>query len=192
VGEDLWVEIQNPDGGSGWVNSDFLTEQVASSAFCSDARVTTLIQNLASAIKGSNDDMFAPLIHSLHGLDARLWRYGTVANYTPEEASWVFESEYEVNWVLPRSGENTRGRLAALLKVRSVQCQLHHALQRPADLATFFGGTGRNMPTSISTVFKPGSDQYGGMTGAPDRRRGIRGGSPIVFPGPLPVGAVNV
>jgi uncharacterized protein YgiM (DUF1202 family) len=169
VGEDLWVEIQNPDGGSGWVNSDFLTEQVASSAFCSDARVTTLIQNLASAVKSTNDDTLAALIHDRHGLDARLWRYGTVANYTPEEASWVFESEYEVNWgPAPGSGEETLGTFgtALLPKLQEVfNANYTTHCNDPLDLATFSVEPWPPEYANINfyTVFKPGSDQYGGM-----------------------------
>jgi hypothetical protein len=169
VGGDLWVEIQNPGGGNGWVNSNFLTEEVASSAFCNDARVTTLIQNLESAVKGKNDDVLASLVHARHGLDARLWRYGTLANYTPEEASWVFESEYEVNWgPAPGSGENTLGTfsealLPKLQEVFSARFTLH--CNDPLDLATFsvepwpleYGNL------NFYTIYKPGTDQYGGL-----------------------------
>jgi len=169
VGEDLWVEIQNPENGTGWVNSDFLTEQVAPPAFCSDARVTTLIQNLASAVKGNNDDMFAPLIHSLHGLDARLWRYGTVANYTPEEASWVFESEYEVNWgPAPGSGENTLGTFgeALLPKLQEVfNANYTSHCNDTLDLATFSLDPWPPEYTNINfyMVYYPGTEQYGGL-----------------------------
>jgi hypothetical protein len=169
VGDDLWVEIQNPGGGTGWVNANFLTEQVAPSAFCSDARVTTLIQTLASAIKGTNDDMLAALVHSLHGLDARLWRYGTVANYTPEEASWMFESEYEVNWgPAPGSGENTLGTFSAALlprlqEVFGANYSLH--CNDTLDLATFSLEPWPPEYANINfyTVYYPGTEQYGGL-----------------------------
>ncbi len=169
VGDGLWVEIQNPASGTGWVNSNFLTEQVASSAFCSDARVTTLIQNLASAVKGNNDDMLAALVHARHGLDARLWRYGTVANYTPEEASWVFESEYEVNWgPAPGSGDNTLGTfsealLPKLQEVLNASYTTH--CNDTLDLATFSLVPWPLEYTNINfyTVYKPGTNQYGGL-----------------------------
>jgi uncharacterized protein YgiM (DUF1202 family) len=169
VGNDLWVEIQNPSGGTGWVNSHFLTEEVASSAFCSDARVDTLIQNLDSAVTGNNDDMLAALVHARHGLDARLWRYGTVANYTPEEASWVFESEYEVNWgPAPGSGENTLGTFSEALlpylqEVFNANYTTH--CNDPLDLATFSLVPWPPEYANINfyTVYKPGTDQYGGL-----------------------------
>jgi Bacterial SH3 domain len=169
VGNDLWVEIQNPGGGTGWVYSNFLTEEVAPSAFCSDARVNTLIQNLASAIKGNNDDILASLVHARHGLDARLWRYGTVANYTPEEASWVFESAYKVNWgPAPGSGENTIGTfsealLPRLQEVFNANYTLH--CNDTLDLATF---SLQPWPLEYSNinfymVYSPGTEQYGGL-----------------------------
>jgi SH3-like domain-containing protein len=169
VGTDLWVEVQNPEGGTGWVNSNFLTEEVSSSAFCSDARVTALIQNLASSVKGTNDDMLAALVHSRHGLDARLWRYGTVANYTTEEASWMFESEYEVNWgPAPGSGEDAVGTfseelLPKLQEVFNANYTTH--CNDPLDLATFSVEPWPLEYENINyyTVFKPGSEQYGGL-----------------------------
>jgi len=169
VGEDTWVEIQNPNDGTGWVNDDFLTEYVPPSAFCSDARVKTLIDNLASAVNTTNDDILAPLIHSLHGLDARLWRYGTVANYTMEEATWVFSSEYEVNWgPAPGSGEETLGTfsealLPRLQEVFGSDYTLH--CNDTLDLATFSLVPWPPEYANINfyTVYKPGTEQYGGL-----------------------------
>lgn len=169
VGEDLWVEIQNPGGGTGWVNADFLTEYVAPASFCADARVNTLIDNLESAVLAPNDDILASLIHSLHGLDIRLWRYGTVANYSQEEASWVLESEYEVNWgPAPGSGENTLGTfseeiLPRLQEVFSAIYNIH--CNDTLDLATFSLEPWPPEYANINfyTVYKPGTEQYGGL-----------------------------
>lgn len=169
VGEDFWVEIQNPGGETGWVNADFLTEYVAPASFCADARVNTLIDNLESAVLAPNDDILASLIHSLHGLDVRLWRYGTVANYTQEETSWVLESEYEVNWgPAPGSGENTLGTfsdavLPKLQEVFSAVYNLH--CNDTLDLATFSVEPWPPEYANINfyTVYKPGTEQYGGL-----------------------------
>jgi hypothetical protein len=169
VGEDTWVEIQNPGGGTGWVNADFLTEQVNPTAFCSDARVTTLIQNLESAVTGTNDDVLASLVHSRHGLDARLWRYGTVANYTPEEASWVFESEYEVNWgPAPGSGESTLGTfgealLPFLQEVFGANYTTHCNDLLALDTISVESWPQEYKNINFYTVYKPGSDKYGGL-----------------------------
>jgi hypothetical protein len=169
VGEAMWVEIQNPNGGTGWVNADFLTEYVPPASFCADARVNTLIENLESAVNASNDDILASLIHSLHGLDVRLWRYGTVANYSIEEAAWVLESEYEVNWgPAPGSGENTLGTFseAILPKLQEVFGAIYNLhCNDTLNLATFSLEPWPPEYTNINfyTVYKPGTEQYGGL-----------------------------
>jgi len=169
VGDENWVEIQNPSGGTGWVNADFLTEYVPPASFCADARVNTLIDNLESAVLAPNDDVLASLIHSLHGLDVRFWRYGTVANYTQEEASWVLESEYEVNWgPAPGSGENTLGTFSdvVLPKLQEVFSSVHNLhCNDTLDLATFSVEPWPPEYENINfyTVYKPGTEQYGGL-----------------------------
>ena len=108
------MEIQNPSGGNGWVNANFLTEYVTSATFCSDSRVTGLLSSLETALLNSNGELLSSIFSPAHGLDLRLWRYGTVANYSPEEAIWVFQSEYVVSWgPAPGSGEETSGTFSA-------------------------------------------------------------------------------
>ena len=98
VGEDLWVEIRNPSGGTGWVNADFLTEYVAPSAFCGDARVTSLLRDLETAVNTMDGELFKSLVSPAHGLDVVYIRHATVANYSSEEAGWAFQSTYKVDW----------------------------------------------------------------------------------------------
>ncbi len=98
VDGDLWLEVLNPAGDTGWVNTHFLTECVPSADFCSDPQVTTLLENLKQAILNEDGDLLASLVSPAHGLEVFYWRYGPSANYTPEEASWVFNSDYQVNW----------------------------------------------------------------------------------------------
>jgi hypothetical protein len=188
AGGDRWVEIQNPGGGTGWVNSNFLTEYVSSSTFCADTRVTSLLDNLRTALLNSNGDLFSSLVSPLHGLDLRLWRYGTVANYTPAEASWAFQSDFVVSWgAAPGSGDETNGtfRTQPLPKLQEV-FGANHTLHcnDTLDLATF---TLVPWPPEYSninfyTVYKPGTEQYGGL----DWRAWIAGieyvqGKPTLF-----------
>lgn len=188
AGGDRWVEIQNPAGGTGWVNANFLTERVASSVFCSDTRVSDLLNNLRTAFLNSNGDLLSSLVSPVHGLDFRLWRWGTVANYSPEEASWVFDSEYVVSWgPAPGSGADTLGTfseqpLSKLQEVFGANYSLH--CNDPLDLATFSvePWPAEYANVNFYTVYKPGSEQYGGM----DWRAWIAGieyvqGKPTLF-----------
>jgi hypothetical protein len=188
AGGDRWVEIQNPAGGTGWVNANFLSEHVASSTFCSDSRVPDLLNSLKTALLNSNGDLLSSLVSPVHGLDLRLWRYGTVANYSPEEAAWVFESEYVVSWgPAPGSGEETRGTfsnqpLPKLQEVFGANYALH--CNNTLDLATFSLEPWPSEYANLNfyTVYKPGTDQYGGL----DWRAWIAGveyvqGKPTLF-----------
>jgi hypothetical protein len=188
AGGDRWVEIQNPAGGTGWVNANFLTERVASSAFCSDTRVNDLLNSLRTAFLNSNGDLLSSLVSPVHGLDLRLWRWGTAANYSPEEASWVFDSEYVVSWgPAPGSGADTLGTfseqpLPKLQEVFGANYSLH--CNDPLDLATFSvePWPAEYANVNFYTVYKPGSEQYGGM----DWRAWIAGveyvqGKPTLF-----------
>ena len=163
---DRWVEIQNPGG---WVNAKFLTEHVTSSAYCSDSRVTDLLDRLETALLNSDGGLLSSLVSPIHGLDLRLWRYGAVANYSPEEAAWVFQSEYVMNWgPAPGSGEETSGTFSAqpLPKLQEVFGSSHSQhCNDTLDLATFSLEPWPPEYANINfhTVYKPGSEQYGGL-----------------------------
>ena len=169
AGGDRWVEVQNQSGGTGWVNANFLTEHVMSSAFCADSRVTDLLNSLKTALLNSNGQLLSTLVSPAHGLDLRLWRYGTVANYSPEEALWVFLSEYVVSWgPAPGSGEETSGTfrgqpLPKLQEVFGANYSLH--CNDTLDLATFSLVPWPPEYSNINfyTIYKPGTDQYGGL-----------------------------
>lgn len=116
VGDELWVEIQNPDGGTGWVNADFLTEYVPPLAFCADMRVASLLRNLETAVSTSDGELLKSLISPAHGLNVSFLRSGMVANYSPEEAGWAFQSTYVVDWGLGAgSGEPVSGTFPEII-----------------------------------------------------------------------------
>lgn len=163
-----WVEIQTASG-TGWVNSRFLTEYVGPSAFCSDARVTNLLNSLKTALLTSNGELFGSLVSPVHGLDLRLWRYGASANYSPKEAAWAFSSDYVISWgPAPGSGDETLGTFSAqplprLQEVFGADYSLH--CNDTLDLATFSLAPWPSEYANVNfyTVYKPGSEQYGGL-----------------------------
>ena len=165
---DLWVEIQSASG-NGWVNAKYLTEQVASAPFCADTRVNTLLNSFKTAMLNSNGDLLSSLVSPIHGMDVRLWRYGTIANYTPQEAAWLFQSDYVVNWgPAPGSGEETPGifnaqPLPKLQEVFGADYTLH--CNNTLDFATFSTDPWPPEYSNLNyyTVYKPGSEQYGGL-----------------------------
>ncbi len=104
-----WLQVENPSGGTGWVNAWYLTEYVSKQEFCSDQRVNTLLDNLSQAVNKKDGELLKTLVSPAHGLSLYYWRGGRVANYTPEEASWVFQSTYQVNWGSGPSGMDDIG-----------------------------------------------------------------------------------
>jgi hypothetical protein len=169
VGDSLWVEVQNPSGGRGWVNSNFLTEYVPSAVFCADPKVTTLLDQFKTAIVSLNGDAYSSLVSPAHGLDLRYWRYGTVANYNRAEARFVFTSTFDINWgPAPGSGEDSVGTfsevpLPKLLEVLNAPPERH--CNNTLDLATFSLQPWPAEYTNVNfyTLYKPGSEIYGGM-----------------------------
>ena len=116
VGEDLWMQVQNPVGGTGWVNAFYLTEYVAPAAFCADGRVNTLLTNFGNAIKTSDGGTLASLVSPLHGIAIRLWRNGNVIIFDRDHSQWIFDSTYEHNWgAAPGSGQDTIGAIHAVV-----------------------------------------------------------------------------
>lgn len=94
----LWVQVTNPSGGSGWVNSHFLTEAVSPADFCASPAIGPLLTGFGSALLTENGEQLASLISPTHGLDVRLWRYASVINFDREHSRWIFASTYAHNW----------------------------------------------------------------------------------------------
>jgi len=112
VGGVLWVEVQNPGGGNGWVHSGYLTEYVTPTTFCADPRVTGLISSFGEALKTSNGTQLAALISPASGWSVKLWRNGNTVVFHRSDAPWVFASTYQHHWgAAPGSGQDTVGAI---------------------------------------------------------------------------------
>lgn len=98
AGNQTWMEIYLRAGGTGWVDSAYLTEQVSSDQFCADARVSDLLDNLAATFMSRDGNAFRSWTSPMHGLTLQLIHGGKTVNYTPDEAGWLFNSTYKVDW----------------------------------------------------------------------------------------------
>ena len=104
-----WAEIQTPAGGTGWVNIHYLTEAVPPAKFCNDPRVNLLLDRLVEAMNRQDGELFASLVSPAHGLSLTYLRTGNTANYSVEEARWLFKSTYVTNWgTHPASGQEVK------------------------------------------------------------------------------------
>jgi hypothetical protein len=110
VNGDQWVEVQNPAGGTGWVFGSYLTEYMPPATFCTDGRVTDLLNNLSNVLKTSNGEGLATMVSPTHGMTVYLWRYGIPHTFKQNDANWVFNSTFAHNWgSAPASGLDTIG-----------------------------------------------------------------------------------
>ena len=80
------------------------------SNICADPQVTALIDSLKTAILNSDGPLLSLLVSPQRGLDVANFRDGTVINYRPDQAKFLFETTFEVNWgPAPGSGEDKIG-----------------------------------------------------------------------------------
>jgi hypothetical protein len=114
VNNALWVQVTSPGGGTGWVDSAYLTEYVAPATFCADGRVTNLLTNFGNAVKSSSGGLLFPLVSPVHGMSVRLWRNGNVVVFDQAHSQWIFTSTYAHDWgAAPSSGLDTVGSIHA-------------------------------------------------------------------------------
>jgi len=168
-GEENWLEIQLSTTEAGWVQAQYVTEYIPKESFCADSRVQLLLDALQLSIQNQDAEAFASLVSPTHGLDLRYFRYGTVANYTPAEASWAFKSDYEVIWGNePDSGLEVAGTFSEipLPKLVEVFSAPHERIcNEEGNLTAFSPQPWLPEYTNINfyQVFKEGSEEYGGL-----------------------------
>lgn len=168
-GDNLWAEVRTSTGTTGWVNAHYLTEYVTPESFCRDPQVQFLFDDLLIALQNENGELLSSLVSPVHGLDLRYFHDGTLANYTPEEATWVFDSSYEVDWGnAAGSGQPVAGTfreipLPRLLEVFGADYEL--MCNDVGQLNAFAQQPWLPEYENINfyQVFKPGSEQYGGL-----------------------------
>ena len=160
---DLWVQVQNPGGETGWVDSHFLLEYTAPVTFCADGRVSALLTNFANALKISNGGTLASLVSPAHGMTVYLWRYGIAHTFKQNDTRWVFESTFEHNWgAAPASGMDTVGafHVAVLPKLQEVFNASYSLTCNSLGTATQYGSNPWPVEyanINFYTVYKPGT-----------------------------------
>lgn len=87
-----------------------LTPPPGTGNICTDPQVPALIDSLKNAVLTADGPLLASLVSPASGMDVRYFRDGTVINYHPDQARFLFETTFEVDWgTAPGSGEMKRG-----------------------------------------------------------------------------------
>lgn len=82
----------------------------STSSICTDPRVTALIDSFKTAVLNSDGSLLSSLISPTRKMDVALFREGTVITYAPEQAPFLFETTFEVDWgAAPGSGATVTG-----------------------------------------------------------------------------------
>ena len=130
---------------------------------CTDPQVITLIDSLKRAMLNNDGALLSSLV-SPNGMEVRWVRYGTIVTYTPEQALFLYETDYSPNWGdepgsgMPKQGAFHDVIVPDLLKVFNQPYTLHCNEIR-------HGGATYDVSWPYSkdfySVYFTGTDQYG-------------------------------
>jgi hypothetical protein len=116
LGSSLWIEIERPGGGKGWVNGWNLTEDVQPGRFCADGRVTELLGALREAVQKRDGQALEALVSPEHGLVIRQQWWDIEVRVPPEAVSGLFTSSEDLTWGSRRgSGAAIQGTFSAVI-----------------------------------------------------------------------------
>jgi len=115
LGSSIWVEVERPEGGSGWVNAQNLTEEVGAAPFCADARVLQLLDSVGQAMVNRDGALLASLSSPRRGLEISLdWRGPRVA-IPPGQIGGIFQSSDTIDWGINSSGVALHGSFSLVV-----------------------------------------------------------------------------
>lgn len=70
--ERLWVEVRLPQGGTGWVDAQYLTTTYPADQFCSNPQVQGLTAKILESFQHKDGGQLAEIISPIHGLRLRI------------------------------------------------------------------------------------------------------------------------
>lgn len=157
-----WVEVRRNDGLTGWVNSYYLTEYVTHEAFCADARIQPLIEQLKQSMNQSNGSLLSPIVSPVHGVNMHLWAYGPGVNFTQATAASIYTNATVYNWGGGPSGIPDTGTFTAAVKPKYLEVLNAPNMETYCDELTKVFPLWLPWPyTNIRyyNLYKPASDQ---------------------------------
>jgi hypothetical protein len=115
VQESTWVVVEQGNV-EGWVNSRFLTEEVATADFCDNAEVLALLEDLGTAIASEDGLLLGTLIHPERGLRIRHDWWNPEIFIPGESAADLFTSSESYEWgTQDGSGFDIRGTFGEVI-----------------------------------------------------------------------------
>jgi len=118
LGSSTWVEILRPSGGSGWVSSANLTQDVPSEAFCADPRVPPLIETLRASLAKRDASALQPLVDPRRGLTVRFDWWNPEVTFGVSQLPELFTGDESQDWGTLVSGGAIQGPFKELILPR--------------------------------------------------------------------------
>lgn len=116
LGSSTWVEIRLPSGGSGWINSWYLTEELAAGQFCDDSRILILLETLGRAVLEQDGKLLSEIVNPNRGLIFRHNWWNPEFTVSPQSVSGIFSDLTEIEWgVISGSDFPIRGSFQQLI-----------------------------------------------------------------------------
>jgi hypothetical protein len=105
LGSSLWVEIERPNGGAGWVNAWFLTEDVQADVFCEDVRVLDLLAEFRQAVLDQDGNRLGNVLSPKRDLVLRHNWWNPEIKIETKDIPRIFLSLEVYDWGMDRSND---------------------------------------------------------------------------------------
>ena len=110
LGSSVWVEIELPGGGRGWMRAWNLTEARTAEQICSDPRVASTLDNFLQAGEAGDPAALRRSVSPWRGLAIRLDAEGGEVRFLPESLGTLFSPETPIDWLArPEAGAEGAG-----------------------------------------------------------------------------------
>lgn len=115
VDDSLWVPI-NVDESSGWINSNFLTEEIPGDEFCNDPETAALLDELKSAVQNRDGESLAAITMPDRGLRIRRYWDSEGVRFENQQVNSLFDITESYFWgVQDGSGEDINGSFSEVM-----------------------------------------------------------------------------
>ena len=118
LGSSTWVEVIRPSGGTGWVSSANLTQDVPAGAFCADPRVAPLVEGLRAGLANRDATGLQALVNPRRGLTIRFDWWNPEVLFGSSEFPELFTSDRSQNWGTLLSGGAIQGSFKDVVLAR--------------------------------------------------------------------------
>jgi hypothetical protein len=111
----LWVPI-NVNQSSGWINSNFLTEDIPSDEFCNDPQTADLLDELKTAVQNRDSEALAAISKPERGLRFRRYWWSEGVRFENQQINSLFDLAQSYYWgVQGGSGEDINGSFSEVM-----------------------------------------------------------------------------